>query len=216
MFAARTADVLQISAVTATDTFFSRFGYIAQHATNANRFRVKDGLLYYCSEPVKSVTLDQALLDFLDFLVQIKEPVLVGHNLTFDNLTFDMPIFCNALHNCGLKAAFQNVVPCCIDSMVILKDCCEGVKNYKLSTMVNHFTETSFDFHNVLEDVKSLKLLFEIKCGNIDLNSYIFPFNYTQLQKSYQPMVSSNSITLMTANKLSKSGLSCSNLENAY
>ncbi|XP_044183398.1 uncharacterized protein LOC122964032 [Acropora millepora] len=133
--------------------------------------------LYHRNNPVQSVTIEEALGDFLTFIKQVKNSdevnnnyltVLIGHN----SATFDVPIL--------LRNSSENFKGSLIDMNIYFADSLHLVKNLikdkhkaleletggyckpNQSSLYTHLFNEQFDAHDALEDVRALrKILFE-------------------------------------------------------
>ena len=87
-----------------------------------------NGQLYYNGELVLTVTTEEALLAFIDFLKTVEKPVLVGHNIrTFDlifpycNLTEFVQwdhSFVHLMYFMEIHEYFNTACAACLDSHI--------------------------------------------------------------------------------------------------
>ena len=179
------AEICQLSAVNENgrhefSTFILPQSSISYSAYLVNGMTIKNinGIrtLYHRNNPVQSVTIEEALGDFLTFIKQVKNSNEVNNNLTVlighNSATFDVPIL---LRNSG-----ENFKGSLIDRNIYFADRLHLVKNLikdkhkalKLETggyckpnqssLYTHLFNEQFDAHDALEDVRALrKILFE-------------------------------------------------------
>jgi DNA polymerase elongation subunit (family B) len=55
--------------------------------------------MYVHGEKVEAISIQKALLDFLEFLSVLKEPILISHNIC----NFDIPILIRKLKESNLR-----------------------------------------------------------------------------------------------------------------
>jgi uncharacterized protein YprB with RNaseH-like and TPR domain len=107
----RKSDIVQVSAVSG-GMKFNRFAIPRQEISlsasqvTGIRFSRMDNQMYSRGQKVESVPIHDCLLDFIDFLKSIKNPVLVGHNI----IAFDIPVIMDKLTEFHLKTEFLSVV----------------------------------------------------------------------------------------------------------
>ena len=106
---ARTSDILQLSAICGNDefdTYISPHQPISKSASEVTKLSVINGELCFEGNPVKTITAKEALVQFLDFIETIKNPVLVGHNVR----RFDLRLLHHHLSKCKLWDKFTSLV----------------------------------------------------------------------------------------------------------
>ncbi len=91
---------------------------------------------------------DEALCSFFEFC---EDGVLVAHNASFDT-----DIIKSACERCRIPYNFTH-----IDTLLLSQSIVEGVKNYKLDSLTNHFKLPKFDHHRADEDAGALAGIFE-------------------------------------------------------
>ena len=113
-------DILQIHAMCG-DKHFSRYitptKPIVKQASLVNKFTAKDGKLCYKDVPVQSVGYQEALAGFIDFLKNITNPVLVGHNCE----KFDLKFLAIHLMKHGLWYQFLSTVTGYVDTLAVFR-----------------------------------------------------------------------------------------------
>ncbi len=90
----------------------------------------------------------EAVRKFFEFC---GDGVLVAHNATFDT-----NVLKNTCLRNGIKYNFTH-----IDTLVMAQSLIEGIKNYKLDSISNHFKLPKFDHHRADEDAGALANIFE-------------------------------------------------------
>ena len=174
------AEICQLSAINETNLIFSRYilpkNNISPEATRVNKLSVKNingkRQLFKENKLVQTVSLDEALQEFLAFLVNSHKKdsctILIGHNSS----TFDTPILLwksDTTFHCRLKDL--NVY--FADSHILVKDLLKQ-KHPALqlpsgqfcksnqSSLYSHLFNEDFEAHDALEDAKALqKIIFE-------------------------------------------------------
>ena len=140
--------------------------------------KIINGIRTLChrNNPVQSVTIEEALGDFLTFIKQVKNSDEVNNNLTVlighNSATFDVPIL--------LRNSDDNFKDSLTDMNIYFADSLHLVKNLikdkhkaleletggyckpNQSSLYTHLFNEQFDAHDALEDVRALrKILFE-------------------------------------------------------
>jgi len=85
------------------------------------------GVIFLHGSPVCAIPLKEALTLFLDWLQDIGQVVLVGHNLK----VFDFPRLLTALRAVNLETEFQHVCFGGIDSLHVMREIHPGMSCYK-------------------------------------------------------------------------------------
>ena len=78
------SDILQISAVYGNmeyNKYITPMQPISEGASEVTKLTVINGQLHYDGKPVNTVTAEDALLGFINFLKGIVKPVHAGHNI---------------------------------------------------------------------------------------------------------------------------------------
>lgn len=174
------------------------------------------GHLLYKSRPVKALTLTESLKEFLEFLKSLQSKVtLIAHN----GKVFDSRILIRALSAANLLSELQTVVIGFIDTLPMFKQLLPGQKSYKQEELVKDCLNKSYDAHNGLEDVKSLRdLLNHLKPDNSVLSSHSFNVEFVcqSLQHharmtanfpSFQALVSKKVLSKSMAHRIAGLGL---------
>ena len=179
------AEICQLSAVSESgrhefSTFIlpqSSISYSA-YLVNGMTIKITNGIRTLChrNNPVQSVTIEEALGDFLTFIKQVKNSDEVNNNLTVlighNSATFDVPIL--------LRNSDDNFKDSLTDMNIYFADSLHLVKNLikdkhkaleletggyckpNQSSLYTHLFNEQFDAHDALEDVRALrKILFE-------------------------------------------------------
>ncbi|XP_068701266.1 uncharacterized protein [Montipora foliosa] len=179
------AEICQLSAVSENgrhefSTFILPQSSISYSAYLVNGMTIKNirGIrtLYHRNNPVQSVTIEEALRDFLTFIKQIKNcdevennlTVLIGHN----SATFDVPILLRNSDD-NFKDSLNDMNVYFADSLQLVKNLIKdkhkaleietgGYCKPNQSSLYTHLFNEQFDAHDALEDVRALrKILFE-------------------------------------------------------
>ncbi|KAK0083942.1 hypothetical protein PV326_006467 [Microctonus aethiopoides] len=154
----KTADILQIAAKH-EDSYFSIYvtptQKIDERASNITGLRIVEGQLQYHGKFVISVTLQNALLQFYNFLGELKKKcVLVAHNCTFDR-----PRLVQAIQKSLLTQYFRAVIFGFSDSLPIIKNVTKltGKGENKLEKLAETLKISTSNAHNAANDVAMLE-----------------------------------------------------------
>ena len=174
------AEICQLSAVSENgrhefSTFILPQSSISYSAYLVNGMTIKNikGIrtLYHRNNPVQSVTIEEALGDFLTFIKQVKNSDEVNNNLTVlighNSATFDVPIL---LRNSGenFKDSLTEMNIYFADSLHLVKNLIKdkhkaleletgGYCKPNQSSLYTHLFNEQFDAHDALEDVRALR-----------------------------------------------------------
>ncbi|XP_052071133.1 uncharacterized protein LOC127709568 [Mytilus californianus] len=160
----RNSDIIQIAAKSNSNSF-NRYviprvdiqieaskitGITFSHGTNK---------MYVRGDIVEPVTLHKALLDFIHFLKEQNQSIILGHNIC----NFDISVIVNKLKECNLFSTFCETVKGFIDTMKVARKYIpkNDVENFKQQTLVQQFVGENYSAHNAIEDVDSLKTLYD-------------------------------------------------------
>ena len=179
------AEICQLSAVSENgkhefSTYIFSKSNISYSAYLVNGMTIKTikGVRTLCQGniPVESVTIEEALRDFLTFITKVKSSerheyqitVLIGHN----SATFDVPILLRNSDK-NFKDGITDMNVYFADSLYLMKKLIKnkhkaleldsgGYCKPNQSSIYNHLFKDQFDAHVALEDVRALrKILFE-------------------------------------------------------
>lgn len=103
--------------------------------------------------------------------------LLVGHNVVFD-----LSCIKKCLHKYGIEA----LPPYYVDTLDLANEYVDGVENYKLITLCEHFDIILDNYHNALDDSSATADLFFriIDDYNFDLNEYIKKYDFNHIKKN--------------------------------
>ncbi|CAC5370269.1 unnamed protein product [Mytilus coruscus] len=167
--------------------------------------------MYVHGKEVDTKSQYEALLDFIEFLKTIQNPILVGHNIC----NFDMAILSNKLKEFNLFSSFCNVTILILkyvgflDTLKLAKRIFprNEVDNYKQSTLILKYVGLEYSAHNATEDVQSLQHLFHQKmknnCKHIDLHSIY----YCSCKSSYDRLVQNKTVSRDTCIRLANKNM---------
>lgn len=154
----KTADILQIAAKHGS-SYFSIYvtptQKIDEKASNITGLRTVAGQLQYHGKEVISIGLQDALLKFYNFLVELKKKcVLVAHNCTFDR-----PRLIEAIKRSLLIQHFAAVIFGFSDSLPIIKKITKltGKGENKLEKLAENLEISTSNAHNATDDVAMLE-----------------------------------------------------------
>ncbi|CAG2247954.1 unnamed protein product [Mytilus edulis] len=139
----RNSDILQIAA--GNDFNAS--------AVNMLRYDRGTNTMFHRGIPVLSKPIQEALLDFIEYLKKFPQPVLVGHNAC----NFDIPIVCNRMAEFKLFSEFFSHVFGFVHTLKISQRIFQksDVGNYKQENLVSKLlTNCTYQVHDAKEDVR--------------------------------------------------------------
>ena len=216
----RTCDILQISAICGNvefDRYVSPVQPIMEGASTVTKLTVVDGHMFFDGNPVSSIDAKQALLEFIDFLKGIKNPVLVGHNIKSFDLMFMHP----HLSRFDEWENFLSVVTGFVDTMFVFKKEFPKQDSYTQANLMNNLLHESYAAHNSLDDVIALAKLSELVKDKFP--SYSFGaneirnlVNATQYKRTLQPLQVKKAVSDSMATKIAKAGLNFDHLKLAF
>lgn len=212
---ARTSDILQIAAYDGKDLFNTYITPTVNISPKASeitglKFNFGTNEMTHHGEPVESKPAESVLLDFIDFIRDKKQPLLIGHNIA----SFDVPILLRQLQRHSLLSEFMLLISGCVDTMKLAKQKYEKkeVGNYKQQNLVSKLLGKEYNAHDASADVLSLhELLQHLNFTEKD----VFPFHSEILIRSFSPLLNGKKLTKATVRKLAHCGLSMRHLELA-
>ncbi|XP_041074042.1 uncharacterized protein LOC121294428 [Polyodon spathula] len=148
-------DIIQVCAISGEKTFnvyVCPRQQISEEASSVNGFTVINQTLFLDGVPMETKSHEEALTDFLAFLVTLHRPVLVGHNIK----RFDRPILSRIMYEFCLLNEFQKVVSEDQDTFLIAKKYIPNtcVTNFKFENLVREILKKSYPDHDSMEKVK--------------------------------------------------------------
>ncbi|XP_061172640.1 uncharacterized protein LOC133191040 [Saccostrea echinata] len=211
----RTSDIIQIAAVCedrSINVYLNPSVPICKEASAATGLRYDMGQLTLHGEPVPSTDQVSGLTQFVDFTTDCaSKPVIVGHNIQ----NFDLPILQYHLQRHGLLKRFDENVLGFLDTYKLAQKVFDKktMGNFKQETLVRLCLGKSYDAHNALADVCSLRELYEsnlaFKCESSD----IFNMNYYNVKSSLIPLIQSKVISTLISKRLTANNLSLNKLK---
>lgn len=213
----RQSDIIQLAAIS-DSVSFNKYIHprktITTEASNITKLTVVEGELCYNGNVVEAVEINVALLDFIDYLKQFEQPIIVGHNI----LAFDIPVLYNRLKEFGLASEFSNQISGCVDTLRLAKRKYPKnvVQNYRQETLVKCLLRKTYDAHSALEDVKTLQELYVDHLQDTCTKDDVFSFAFHQLKASLRPLVLKKAISLNVCIKLAQCGIGLQQIKLAY
>ena len=213
-----TCDILQIAAV-CNFTFLKHYALpnceISVEASKITGITCSLAVnkMYVKGKEVPYKSQYEVLLIVIDFLKQPHKPVLVGHNIS----RFDIVIISNKLKEFGLFSTFKDIIKGYIDTLTVAKRVFPKteVENYKQASLVMKFVGNSNEAHNAVEDVKSLKQLYEQEMKGKVNNNDLFSVSYSTCRATFDTLVKEKVISGEICNRLSRNGISLLHLKAA-
>ncbi|XP_052065212.1 uncharacterized protein LOC127705004 [Mytilus californianus] len=216
----RNSDIIQIAAKSNSNSF-NRYviprvdiqieaskitGITYSHGTNKT---------YVQGDIVEPVTLHKALLDFIHFLKEQNQPIILGHNIC----NFDIPVIVNKLKEIHVIcfSTFCETVKGFIDTMKVARKYIpkNDVENFKQQTLVKQFVGENYSAHNAIEDVDSLKTLYDSKFTSLVKSDDVFSILYHNCMDSYSDLLSNKIVSRPVCMQLGKDGISLKHLKLA-
>ncbi|XP_052071588.1 uncharacterized protein LOC127709924 [Mytilus californianus] len=213
----RNSDILQIAAGHDFNVYAQPRCEISDQASAANmlRYDKRTNTMFHRGIPVTSKPIQEALLDFIDYLKKVPKPVLVGHNAC----SFDIPIICNRMAEFKLFAEFSSHVFGFVDTLKISKIIFKksDVGNYKQENLVSKLlTNCTYQAHGAKEDVRVLTTLFTEKIQKEVLDEDLFHICFHDVKKRYDKILQQKCISLAAVTKLARNGVSPLHLQLAH
>ncbi|CAC5358290.1 unnamed protein product [Mytilus coruscus] len=214
----RNNDIIQIAAKTNSNSF-NRYviprvdiqieaskitGITYSHGTNK---------MYVRGEIVEPVSLHKALLDFIHFLKEQNQPIILGHNIC----NFDIPIIVSKLKECNLFSTFCETVKGFLDTMKVARKCIpkNDAENLKQQTLVKQFVGENYSANNGIEDVDSLKTLYDRTFTSLVKSDDVFSVLYHNCMESYSNLLKNKIVSRPVCMQLAKDGISLKHLKLA-
>ena len=173
--------------------------------------------MFFDGNPVSSIDAKQALLEFIDFLKGIKNPVLVGHNIK----SFDLMFMHHHLSRFDEWENFLSIVTGFVDTMFVFKKEFPKQDSYTQANLMNNLLHESYAAHNSLDDVIALAKLLELVKDKFP--SYSFGaneirnlVNAAQYKRTLQPLQVKKAVSDSMATKIAKAGLNFDHLKLAF
>ena len=171
-----------------------------------------DGVLHYKGQPVPFVTIQEALVSFMDFLSTFPQsPILIGHNIK----SFDVPVLHHHLRIHSCLGEFKRHMSAFSDTLVIAKKKLPDEQSYQLQELVRVHLGKDYEAHNALADVQILKEFTETKLGRPNVEN-LFHMDSITLSLSLAPLVDDKALSSVMKNKMVLSGLGLSHLKLAH
>ncbi|XP_053404911.1 maternal protein exuperantia-like [Mercenaria mercenaria] len=221
-------EIVQIAAVCEDETFDQYILPLRQLDPGASKvtgLTCDGGVLYHHGIAVTTIDLKSALECFLGWLDPLKPCVLVGHN--FKN--FDYPRIYRAFTKFNLINAFHQIVLGFVDSYPLFKAIYPKEESYKQESLVAKYVQETYDAHNAIGDVKSLKKLLtvcdkithEVLCKySFTANWYVEYHNYKTVSNkkadTFKQITENKILSKNTIDKIAGSGLEMKHLKWVY
>ncbi|OWF46697.1 DNA polymerase III PolC-type [Mizuhopecten yessoensis] len=212
----RNSDILQIAAGKDFNVYAQPRCNISDQASIVNGIQYNRGTntMFHRGIQVRSKTLQEALLDFIEYLKKFPQPVLVGHNAC----SFDIPILCNRLAEFNLFTEFLSHAYGFVDTLKISKRVFKksDVGNYKQENLVSKLTNCTYQAHDAKEDVRVLNVLFTEKLKKEVKDEDLFHISFHIVKMKYNEMLQQKCITAVAVAKLARNGVAPFHLQLAH
>lgn len=175
-------------------------------------------------EEVNAVNITFALTDFLTWLNNFPNVILVAHN----GRKFDFPVLMSTLHCLKMTNMLLSTVSGFVDSLSVFKKAFTGQPNYKQETLVKTVLNTTYNAHDATEDVKTLGMLIkQAKLSGSEVLKFSFPpiavhqslFFSNEKSKnitSLHVLIAKGIVKHNTAENIAGSGLNLSHLHRIF
>ncbi|XP_014853168.1 PREDICTED: DNA polymerase III PolC-type-like [Poecilia mexicana] len=155
-------DIIQLAAV-CEERVFNKYTVPQQSMTDSAKqvtgFTVQSGRLFRRGSPVETISIDDLLTSFLDFLRSFQRPVLLAAHSV---MRFDAPVLTRVMKKYDLYPQFQQVVSGFLDTFLLSKRLFPRIKGYSQVSLVGKFLGKTYDAHNAEEDAKMLQELYNV------------------------------------------------------
>ncbi|KAK3083296.1 hypothetical protein FSP39_018759 [Pinctada imbricata] len=211
----RTSDILQISADNLNIYIQPRCSISEQVSiVTGIRFDWDTKKMFVKGKEVNSKPVQEALLDFVDYVKRIPKPILVGHNAC----NFDIPVLTNRLREFKLLGELSTHVLGFVDTLKIskriFKKC--DVSNYKQENLVKKLTTYNYCAHDAKEDVQALKVLFTEKLEKEVKDEDLFHIGFHQVKSKYDKLLKEKCLSSAAVTSLARNGVTPFHLKLAY
>ena len=156
-FTARTSDITQLAATCSDGSVFSCYVLpskpISPETTRATGLSVRGGQLMHNGLAVETVSTNDCLVDFINYLANKQSPICVGHNIR----SFDCPILVHHLLACELFDQFLDSVHGFLDTLLLYKHLLPQRKSFRQEELVKDIVGGQYDAHNAIADVAALR-----------------------------------------------------------
>lgn len=195
------ADILEIAAITNDGqpfrTYVEPVRRINPMASKVNHITFRDGKLMFRGKVVPSLSLNDALCHFFDWLKKVgngRKVVLVAHNSKFDSR-----FLVHFLLQEGFENIFLKTVAGFMDTIPMFKKINANLASYRQDFLVSKFLpkDNDYDAHSALSDVRYLRRLFnqELVTKMTDFSEFSYTSSHALQKHFLGPKVSINITT---------------------
>ena len=165
-----------------------RIPHVVQELTN---IKYEGGVLKSNDIPVKAVSQQEGISQFLAFVCGIDKPILIGHNIK----RFDLPKLYHRFST-SQNQMFNTNVCAFLDTLLLFKDVYPELEAYNQSYLVKTLLAEEYNAHNALGDVQALQKLVH-KCTTRDqCKGYMFTPGDITNQNNHNDIVARNKATM--------------------
>ena len=182
--------------------------------------------MYHRGKPVDGLPISIALDQFIEFLSDSNNNLLLGHNCK----SYDRPILLNALSACGKLSVFSENISGFLDTYKLFRLLHPCLPSYTQKNLVSIFLGEKYSANDARDDVVALKSLYMHVCDNIPeqiktestftlshaIQSHQYSERVAQNLPSLQHLVDNQIISIRIAKKIAGSGLNYWDLESAH
>ncbi len=216
-FAGRDSDIIQLACLLDGRTFSTYIMCeqpIDTRASEVTNLRIYDGKMYHNDELVTTVSPQQGLDEFLQFIPDSTNIVLAAHNCK----SFDSQVLINYCTRYNRINELRSKIVGFFDILPFLRQCFPGLPYYNQKYLVKEVLDAEYDAHNASADVERLHELYNLgvqKVGSELIRETLF------LPGSINPaslavLVEAQHISQSMADKLRKNGFTFARLNAAY
>ena len=172
-----------------------------------------------------SVSADQGILNFITWLKQFTQPLLIGHNIR----SFDTRVLQNTLTKTDMVGEMEDVVYGFVDSLPMFRSVFgKDRKCFSQESLVKDVLGATYEAHNAIEDVTYLqkvvkKMSFAIECFQANSFTMVYVKNRAEYNankalnlRTFFPVITAKLMSENMAAKAAGSGLKLSHLGLAF
>ena len=149
--------------------------------------------LFVSGNKVVCLKIREALNQFLQWLKQFPNPVLIAHN----GKTFDFKVFCHAIDKNALQEDFLKSAVGFVDSLGVMRSKIPKLPSYKQTFLAQHVCQETYNAHNAQDDVTMLvKIMKSAKVNDDELIKASFSLDYYFLLDKFNLNKSQNVASL--------------------
>ena len=143
--------------------------------------------------PVNTVNITQAITDFLTWLQQFSDVLLVAHN----GRTFDFRVLSYIVNKLDMQSVFLDHVVAFADSLSMFRTKIPKLPKYTQVFLAQHVCQESYNAHNAIDDVAMLcKILQKANICKEDFEKFSYASDVHFIQEVFNTAKSKNVASL--------------------